>query len=113
MDHADMELVCDGQSFPCHKFVMGARSNVFRAMFSHDMREAQESKVGSKIFSLKAPLDCLTKPCDTYVISDSDQTHGIFVTFENGLGTLKTKGERGFRVKKVTDNIFMRRISHG
>ncbi len=27
------------QSFPCHRFVMGARSDVFRAMFSHDMRE--------------------------------------------------------------------------
>ncbi len=45
MSHADMELVCGGQSFPCHKFVMGARSDVFRAMFSHDMKESQDGRV--------------------------------------------------------------------
>ncbi len=45
MPHADMELVCSGQSFPCHKFVMGARSDVFRAMFSHDMKENQDGRV--------------------------------------------------------------------
>ena len=31
------------QSFPCHRFVMSARSDVFRAMFSHDMRENKVS----------------------------------------------------------------------
>jgi len=45
MDHADMELICEDESFPCHKFVMAARSDVFRAMFSHDMKESIESKV--------------------------------------------------------------------
>ena len=31
---SDMKIVCDGQEFPCHKFILSARSDVFRTMFA-------------------------------------------------------------------------------
>ena len=45
MDHADMELVCQDEVFPCHRFIMASRSDVFKAMFSHNMKESQERRV--------------------------------------------------------------------
>ena len=32
----DFMLVCEGKIFPCHKFVLASRSDVFEAMFSHE-----------------------------------------------------------------------------
>ncbi len=32
----DFKLVCSGEEFPCSRFVLGAKSEVFRAMFSHE-----------------------------------------------------------------------------
>jgi hypothetical protein len=45
MEHADLVLKCGEQEFPCHKFMLGARSDVFRAMFAHDMKENQSGEV--------------------------------------------------------------------
>ena len=45
MDYSDVELVSGGQAFPCHRFMLSARSDVFRAMFTNNMREANERKV--------------------------------------------------------------------
>ena len=45
MDNTDAALVCQGQEFHCHRFMLAARSDVFKAMFSVDMREAQNGKV--------------------------------------------------------------------
>ncbi len=40
----DFKLLCDGREFPCSKFILGAHSEVFRAMFSHsDTTEASQN----------------------------------------------------------------------
>lgn len=45
-DYADVSVVCGAKSFPCHKVILAARSDVFAAMFSHKgTTEAQTSKV--------------------------------------------------------------------
>ncbi len=43
VDLHDFELLCDGQSFPCSKFMLMARSDVFMAMLSH--QETKESQM--------------------------------------------------------------------
>lgn len=43
---SDVTLLCRDRSFACHKVVLAARSDVFRAMLSHeDMEEALTKKV--------------------------------------------------------------------
>ena len=41
---SDIKIVCDGETFPCHKFMLGARSDVFKAMLTESptFRENQE-----------------------------------------------------------------------
>ena len=43
---ADMTIVCEETRFPAHKAILSARSEVFRAMFSHrDTLESQQNEV--------------------------------------------------------------------
>ena len=42
----DVTIVCQGREFPCHKAILlTGRPPVFEAMFSHNMKEAQEGEV--------------------------------------------------------------------
>ncbi len=42
----DITIECDGRSLSCHKFVLAARSDVFKTMFSHsETKEATTNKV--------------------------------------------------------------------
>ena len=36
---SDIKILCDGTEFPCHKFVLSARSDVFKAMFLSNLEE--------------------------------------------------------------------------
>jgi hypothetical protein len=46
----DYFVVCTSDGWlTCHSFPLVARSQVFRAMFNHDMRERNESKVSYNI----------------------------------------------------------------
>jgi speckle-type POZ protein len=42
---SDVSIICQGKEIPANKVLLAARSEVFRAMFSHSMKEAQSSKV--------------------------------------------------------------------
>lgn len=45
-EFSDVTLVCGDKQFPCHKFVLSARSDVFKAMFSHEnTKEGQTNTV--------------------------------------------------------------------
>merc|ERR1711902_409001 len=35
-DFSDVTLICGEKRFSCHKFILSARSDVFKAMFSHE-----------------------------------------------------------------------------
>ena len=39
---SDIKIICDDVEFPCHKFMLSLRSEVFQAMFSIDSQEKQE-----------------------------------------------------------------------
>ena len=42
----DVTLICGDKRFPCHKFMLSARSDVFKAMFSHEnTKEGQTNEV--------------------------------------------------------------------
>lgn len=45
---ADAVLHCGGREFQCHKAILAARSQVFEAMFAHDMEEKKSSRVEVK-----------------------------------------------------------------
>jgi len=45
---ADVQLYCGGREFQCHKAILAARSQVFQAMFSHDMEEKKNCRVEVK-----------------------------------------------------------------
>ena len=43
---ADITLICDGEKFPAHKTILGARSDVFSTMFEHkDTLESETNQV--------------------------------------------------------------------
>lgn len=44
-EFSDVTLVSQGVEFPVHRNILAARSLVFKAMFTHDMREKTENKV--------------------------------------------------------------------
>ncbi|CAB4062476.1 SPOP [Lepeophtheirus salmonis] len=45
---ADVTLACQGREFKCHKALLTARSQVFAAMFEHDMEESKHNRVEVK-----------------------------------------------------------------
>lgn len=45
---ADVTLACQGREFKCHKALLTARSQVFAAMFEHDMEESKQNRVEVK-----------------------------------------------------------------
>jgi len=42
---SDVKLVCNGEEFPCHKVVLSARSDVFKAMLDNEMKEACDNVI--------------------------------------------------------------------
>ena len=44
-DFSDMEIVCSGEVFRCHRIIMSASSPVFRAMFQAKMKESESNRV--------------------------------------------------------------------
>ncbi len=45
-DMADVTLICESRTFPCHKVILSTRSDVFKAMFSHnETKEGQTNRV--------------------------------------------------------------------
>ena len=49
-DFSDVTLICGEKRFSCHKFILSARSDVFKAMFSHEnTKEGQTNQVTNKI----------------------------------------------------------------
>ena len=47
-EFSDVQLVCEGQVFNCHKFMLSARSPVFKSMFQLNMTEKKTNKVDIK-----------------------------------------------------------------
>lgn len=43
--HSDVSLVVGDATFPAHKFVLSSKSEVFKAMFTHEMVENEDGKV--------------------------------------------------------------------
>jgi hypothetical protein len=43
--HSDFTLQCEGQSFPCHKSILAAHSDVFAAMFVSSMSEMESNEL--------------------------------------------------------------------
>jgi len=41
----DVTIKCENQTLECHKAILSARSNVFHAMFQHDMRESKNNEI--------------------------------------------------------------------
>jgi len=45
---SDMEIECLDGNIPCHSNILASKSEVFKAMFSHDMQETRTKKVEMK-----------------------------------------------------------------
>jgi len=56
---SDCIIACGDKEFPCHKLILSARSSVFDAMFSHNMREHILNRVEIKDLDVKVVQDML------------------------------------------------------
>ena len=54
MQFADIQLLCNGEKFGCHKVILAARSPVFYAMFNNEMKENINKEV--KLDSMNAKI---------------------------------------------------------
>jgi len=50
---SNFEIICQGATIPCHRNILAARSDIFAAMFEHNMTENQTGKVEIKDFDLE------------------------------------------------------------
>lgn len=57
---ADVEVVCDGRTFSCHKAILGSKSPVFRAAFVHNMKEKATGKITIESIDPDTVADMLT-----------------------------------------------------
>ena len=53
-DLSDMKIVCDGTEFPCHKLILSARSDVFKAMFKSDLKFIKNEEYTLEILDISA-----------------------------------------------------------
>jgi len=56
---SDCIIASGDKEFPCHKFILSARSSVFEAMFSHDTREHLQNRVDIKELDVKVVEDMI------------------------------------------------------
>mmetsp|Transcript_30826 Transcript_30826/g.27267 ORF Transcript_30826/g.27267 Transcript_30826/m.27267 type:complete len:163 (-) Transcript_30826:370-858(-) len=47
-EFSDITLIVEGKEIYCHKAVLSSRSSYFKAMFSHDFKESEKSRVSLK-----------------------------------------------------------------
>jgi len=59
-DLADIEVVCKGRTFSCHKAILGSKSLVFRAAFVHNMMEKATGKINIESLEPETVADMLT-----------------------------------------------------
>jgi len=55
--HPDVEIICQGDSVPCHRLVMAARSDVLAAQLGSDLKEAREGKIDIKDMDVSTVRD--------------------------------------------------------
>ena len=59
MKYTDIEIEVNGSTFPCHKFMLARKSDVFDAMFSHNFEETFSNKVNISDLEPEAVLEML------------------------------------------------------
>jgi len=94
---SDFRVICQGEIIPCHQNILAARSDVFEAMFDHNMMESKAGEVVIKDFDLKTVKALLThiytgeveyKKEDTAQLikaADKYQLHGLKQKIEDDL----------------------------
>jgi len=56
---SDIQLNCQEKVFPCHQFILAARSPVFKAMLQADMKEKQTKEIFIEDFNSKTVAEML------------------------------------------------------
>merc|ERR1712142_797286 len=59
-DLADVDVVCSGRIFACHKAILGAKSPFFKAAFVHNMKEKATGKINIDGIDSDTVQDMLT-----------------------------------------------------
>ena len=81
---SDVNIVCEGETFPAHKVILSARSKVFAAMFSQKVRlEEQQQQVDIKA------LDMITM--ERFLTFIYDATLAEDIPFEGFVKLLKSR----------------------
>jgi len=110
---ADVVLFCGGREFQCHKAILAARSQVFQAMFEHDMEEKKNSRVEVKdvesdvmaemlrfIYTGKTATSLDTTAADLLAAADKYALERLKVMCEEALCT-------GLTVENVSDVLIL------
>ena len=100
----DFNLRCAGELFPCHKFVLACRSNVFKRMFGHkELAENVTNEAEIKDFSPKSVEDFLEfLYTDELYEADSNSVELLLMADKYNVGRLKINCEKA--LSKNIDN---------
>jgi len=107
---SDVQIICQGETIPCHKDILSARSEYFVAMFEHDMKENKTGKVEIVDFDLetvKAVLHHIYTGDVNFKYSEENAEKMIMAADKYQLGGLKKKLEdiliRAVKVENAID----------
>lgn len=79
---SDCVIACGGQEFPCHKLILAARSSVFDAMFSHDMKEQIRNRVEIEDLDVNIVKDMIDYIYSGQVIELESKASGLITAAE-------------------------------
>ncbi|XP_059089715.1 speckle-type POZ protein-like [Tigriopus californicus] len=106
MKYTDVSLVCEEREFPCHKYMLARKSDVFDAMFSHEFKESLSNRVLITDLSSEAVLEMLRFMYTNRVVHLERINRKLFAAADKyNIGELKDTCEKSLCSNMSIDNV--------
>lgn len=104
--YTDVILVCEEREFPCHKYMLARKSEVFDAMFSHDFKESLSNRVLITDLSSEAVLEMLRFLYTNRVVHLERINRKLFAAADKyNIGELKDMCEKSLCSSMSIENV--------